>query len=116
MKAWQIASLGDPWDELNIVDLGTPPTEPETVRIRVEATDLNFADILQCQGSYQIKLTPPFTPGMNATGIVLEANPTLGFAILQPDLPQLDQMPVAHPLTGIFPRGLPPSRPRWSLP
>jgi len=81
VKAWQIASLGDPWDELNIVDLGTPPTEPETVRIRVEATDLNFADILQCQGSYQIKLTPPFTPGMNATGIVLEANPTLGFAI-----------------------------------
>ena len=81
MKAWQIASLGDPWDDLAVVDLDSPPTEPETVRIRVEATDLNFADILQCQGSYQIKLTPPFTPGMNATGIVLEANPTLGFAI-----------------------------------
>ena len=81
LKAWQIASLGDPWDGLAVVDLNSPPTEPETVRIRVEATDLNFADILQCQGSYQIKLTPPFTPGMNATGIVLEANPTLGFAI-----------------------------------
>ena len=81
LKAWQIASLGDPWDDLAVVDLDSPPTEPETVRIRVEATDLNFADILQCQGSYQIKLTPPFTPGMNATGIVLEANPTLGFAI-----------------------------------
>ena len=81
MKAWQIASLGDPWDELNIVDLGTPPTEPETARIRVEATDLNFADILQCQGSYQIKLAPPFTPGMNATGTVIDANPNLGFAI-----------------------------------
>ena len=81
LKAWQIASLGDPWDDLAVVDLDSPPTEPETVRIRVEATDLNFADILQCQGSYQIKLAPPFTPGMNATGIVLEANPTLGFAI-----------------------------------
>lgn len=81
LKAWQIASLGDPWDGLAVVDLNSPPTEPETVRIRVEATDLNFADILQCQGSYQIKLAPPFTPGMNATGIVLEANPTLGFAI-----------------------------------
>ena len=81
LKAWQIASLGDPWDGLAVVDLDSPPTEPETVRIRVEATDLNFADILQCQGSYQIKLAPPFTPGMNATGIVLEANPTLGFAI-----------------------------------
>ena len=81
MKAWQIASLGAPRDALAVVDLDSPPTEPETVRIRVEATDLNFADILQCQGAYQIKLTPPFTPGMNATGIVLEANPTLGFAI-----------------------------------
>ena len=81
LKAWQIASLGDPWDGLAVVDLNSPPTEPETLRIRVEATDLNFADILQCQGSYQIKLAPPLTPGMNATGIVLEANPTLGFAI-----------------------------------
>jgi hypothetical protein len=43
-----------------------------------------------------------------AVGAVADV-PTLGFAILQPDLPQLDQMPVAHPLTGIFPRGLPPS-------
>ena len=47
MKAWQIASLGDPWDELNVVDVDSPPTDSETVRIRVEATDLNFADILQ---------------------------------------------------------------------
>ena len=47
LKAWQIASLGDPWDDLAVVDLDSPPTEPETVRIRVEATDLNFADILQ---------------------------------------------------------------------
>jgi len=81
VKAWQIASLGDPWDELNVVDVDSPPTDSETVRIRVEATDLNFADILQCQGSYQIKLAPPFTPGMNATGTVLDANPNLGFAI-----------------------------------
>jgi|TARA_R100000049_G_C1953274_1_gene103204 hypothetical protein len=35
--------------------------------------------------------------------------PTLAFAILQPDLPRLDEVPVARPLTGIFPRGLPPS-------
>ena len=43
-----------------------------------------------------------------AVGAVADL-PTPGFAVLQPDLPQLDQMPVAHPLTGIFPRGLPPS-------
>ena len=62
VKAWQITSLGDPWDELNVADVDSPPTDSETVRIRVEATDLNFADILQCQGSYQFKQVPPFTP------------------------------------------------------
>ena len=43
-----------------------------------------------------------------AVGAVADV-PTLALAILQPGLPQRDETPVAHPLTGIFPRGLPPS-------
>ena len=64
-------ALGDPWDTLTIVDKEAATPVPGTLCIRVEATDLNFADILQCQGSYQVKLQPPFTPGMNAAGIVM---------------------------------------------
>lgn len=65
--------LGDPWKGLTIKELDSPRVSRETVRIRVEATDLNFADILQSQGKYQIKVTPPFTPGLNSLGVVLEA-------------------------------------------
>ena len=73
MKAWQIPNLGDPWIELRSVEVETPATMEDTVKIRVEATDLNFADILQSQGKYQIKVSPPFTPGLNSLGVVLEA-------------------------------------------
>ena len=56
MKAWRINELGDPWAHLSIGEV-TLPTAPKGVcRIEVEAVDLNFADILQCQGSYQVKL------------------------------------------------------------
>ena len=65
--------LGDPWKGLTVKELNSPKVDKETVRIRVEATDLNFADILQSQGKYQIKVTPPFTPGLNSLGVVLEA-------------------------------------------
>lgn len=73
MKAWQIASLGKPWDQLDIVERPSPDPDPGMVTIRVEATDLNFADILQSEGKYQIKHEPPFTPGMNTTGVVVKA-------------------------------------------
>ena len=73
MKAWQMLKLGDPWKGLTVKELNSPNVDKETVRIRVEATDLNFADILQSQGKYQIKVTPPFTPGLNSLGVVLEA-------------------------------------------
>lgn len=74
--------LGDPWRELEAVELPPPsPPPPGALRIRVDAADLNFADILQCQGSYQVKWTPPFTPGMCAAGIVEATAAGTGFAL-----------------------------------
>ena len=72
MRAWQLTELGDPWDFLEIVDTDSPPVDPGRLRIRVLAADIHFADILQCQGRYQVKREPPFTPGMYAVGEVLE--------------------------------------------
>ena len=81
MKAWQINELGDPWTKLTIAEVALPKA-PETVcRVEVEAVDLNFAEILQCQGSYQVKLTPPFTPGMYAVGRVVEAGAAAGHGV-----------------------------------
>ena len=75
MQAWQLTRLGDPWDNLALREVALPEPGPEQIRIRVDATDLNFADILQCQGSYQVKLALPFTPGMNSAGVVTAAGP-----------------------------------------
>ena len=75
MRAWRAGQLGDPWQVLEAADLPPPQPDAGAVRIRVEATDMNFADILQCRGIYQVKRTPPFTPGMTAAGTVLAAGP-----------------------------------------
>ena len=71
MKAWQIHELGDPWDKLSLDDVPSPEPKAGQVRVAVEGSDLNFADILQCQGTYQVKLDPPFTPGMNTAGTIV---------------------------------------------
>ena len=71
MKAWQMPKIGDPWDELELCELASPEPGPGEVTVEVAATDLNFADILQCQGRYQVRLEPPFTPGMNTGGTVI---------------------------------------------
>lgn len=83
MKAWRLPALGDPWDLLEVADVPSPGLSADALRVRVEATDLNFADILQCQGVYQVKRTPPFTPGMSAAGTVLEAGVSSNFAVGQ---------------------------------
>ncbi len=83
MRAWQIHQLGDPWEALQLDDVPSPEPRPGQVRIAVEGTDLNFADILQCQGSYQVKLTPPFTPGMNSAGCIVAVGDGVELAIGQ---------------------------------
>ncbi len=74
MRAWQLTELGDPWEVLQIDEVDTPAAAPGQLRIKVLAADINFADILQCQGRYQVKLDPPFVPGMYAVGEVLESH------------------------------------------
>lgn len=51
-------------------DLG--PTPPGHVKIRVAATGVNYAEILQVKGKYQEKQEPPFVPGNECAGEVCE--------------------------------------------
>ena len=83
MKAAQMPELGDPWCSLQVVDIPSPEMVKSSVRVEVEATDLNFADILQCQGSYQVKVEAPFTPGMGTIGRVIEAHETADLKVGQ---------------------------------
>jgi len=48
------------------------------VRIAVRAAGVNYPDLLMTRGGYQLRLDPPFVPGMEAAGTVLEAGPGAG--------------------------------------
>ncbi|HEY3744581.1 MAG TPA: NADPH:quinone oxidoreductase family protein [Bryobacteraceae bacterium] len=69
MKAWQVTEWCEPeaihWNDV-------PPPEPGAgqVRIRMRAAALNFFDILQIQGKYQVKPPFPFTPGAEVSGVI----------------------------------------------
>ncbi|MEH6486994.1 MAG: NADPH:quinone oxidoreductase family protein [Hyphomonas oceanitis] len=52
-----------------------PEPGPGEVRVRVKAASVNFPDLLLTQGKYQLKLEPPFTPGMDFSGIIDKLGP-----------------------------------------
>ncbi len=57
---------------LSLETLDSPRPGPGQVRIAIHACGVNFADTLLIQGKYQLKPTPPFSPGMEVGGEVLE--------------------------------------------
>ncbi|AUS77217.1 NADPH:quinone oxidoreductase family protein [Actinoalloteichus sp. AHMU CJ021] len=71
MRAWQVRETGEPNRVLQLVD--TPQPEPSwgTVVVRVRAAAVNFADVLLCQGRYQVRPPLPFTPGVELCGDVV---------------------------------------------
>ncbi len=72
MRAWRVHELGDPKDVLELDEIEEPEAGPGQVVVEVEAAALNFFDILLCQGKYQERPDPPFTPGAEVAGTVLE--------------------------------------------
>lgn len=57
---------------MEIQELAAPILEPGQVRIAVKAAGLNFPDLLMTYGKYQFRPDPPFVPGLDASGEVLE--------------------------------------------
>lgn len=49
-----------------------PSLKPGQVRIAVKAAGLNFPDLLMTYGKYQFRPEPPFVPGLDAAGEILE--------------------------------------------
>ena len=69
MTAWQVEAWGEP----SSLKMGsTPQLAPGAgqVRIRHHAAGLNFFDLLQVRGQYQIKPPFPFTPGAEVAGVI----------------------------------------------
>ena len=73
-KAWVVRELGTP-DKLRFEDVQVPSSSDELVRIRVRAAAVNFFDLLQIGGTYQVRPDLPFVPGAEVAGEVESAPP-----------------------------------------
>lgn len=72
MKAIVCKSFGPP-ESLVLEEVKSRAPGPNEVRIAVKAAGVNFPDTLIIQGKYQLKAEPPFTPGAEIAGTVVEA-------------------------------------------
>lgn len=70
MRAFVCNAITEDLSGTGVQEVPMPEPGKGQVRLKVEATSVNFPDILLCQGKYQLKLEPPFTPGMDIAGIV----------------------------------------------
>jgi NADPH2:quinone reductase len=70
MRALVCDDISDDFSGTSIRHLPLPEPGPGEVRLKIKAASLNFPDLLLCQGKYQLKLDPPFTPGMDTAGEV----------------------------------------------
>ncbi|OIQ45961.1 MAG: NADPH:quinone oxidoreductase [Roseobacter sp. MedPE-SW] len=53
-------------------EIASPPPSAKEVKVRIRACGLNFADLLLQKGTYQDTPPPPFTPGLELAGEVME--------------------------------------------
>ena len=71
MRALRLTSLTG-GAGLEIADVPAP-VNADLVTIEVHAAGIGFPDLLMTKGQYQFKPNPPFTPGVEAAGVVLSA-------------------------------------------
>ena len=72
-------------DDLVLEEVASPALDTGEVRVRVAACGVNFPDVLITQGKYQFKPEPPFSPGGEVAGTVVEVAPDVtGFAVGDP--------------------------------
>src|SRR2546422_11040041 len=72
MHAWRGHGYGPP-ESLRWEEVADAPLGDGQVRIEVKASAVNFPDILFVAGTYQVKPTPPFIPGLEVAGVVVES-------------------------------------------
>jgi NADPH2:quinone reductase len=72
MRAAVCPETGEP-EVVRVEDVDPPVVGPGQVRVGVHATAVNFPDVLLVAGTYQIEVPPPFVPGSEFAGVVMEA-------------------------------------------
>lgn len=71
MRAIRLERFGPP-ERLQLVDVPPPACGPGTVRVSVRAVGVNFADVFSRLGLYPGIPEPPFIPGIEFSGDVVE--------------------------------------------
>jgi NADPH:quinone reductase len=74
MRAMLCSAAGTP-EDLTLGDIDLPPPGQGEVAVAVHTAGVNFADSLMIAGTYQEKPPFPFSPGLEAAGIVTEVGP-----------------------------------------
>ena len=69
MRAVLCHELGGP-ENLVVGEAETPTPGPGEIRLAIHAAGVNFGDTLMLRGKYQEKPPLPFSPGMEAAGVV----------------------------------------------
>ena len=70
MRIWRLQELGEPAEQLRLVEEQAPTPRAGEVLVDVEAVGLAFPDVLQCRGMYQVKTGPGHTPGGESAGTI----------------------------------------------
>lgn len=82
MRALVCEALSDEFSGLAVREIPTPEPGPGEVLVRVRSAGVNFPDLLITQGRYQLKLEPPFVPGMELAGEIAALGPGVdGWAV-----------------------------------
>jgi NADPH2:quinone reductase len=61
-----------PVEDLVVEERPSPALGPDDVRVEVSACGVNYVEGLMVQGLYQVKIPPPFVPGMEVVGRISE--------------------------------------------
>ncbi len=80
MKACIVQELSGP-SGLVYTDVDDVAAGDDMVVIEVRAAGVCFPDLLLSKGEYQLKLPPPFVPGMEVAGVVRSAPEESGFRV-----------------------------------
>lgn len=71
IRAARCLALAGP-DAVEVQEIESRPPGPGEARLRLGACGVNFPDLLMTYGRYQHRAAPPFVPGLEAAGTVLD--------------------------------------------
>lgn len=81
MQVVMCEAYGGP-ETLVVKSVQSPSPGPGEVKIRLKARGVSFADVLRIAGQYHVKTAPPFIPGGEASGEIVELGESVtGLAI-----------------------------------